>query len=83
MNVRTNSFGELKLYYDTVLNTDTDSFVTSNDEPTPIDCVEEMVASLPPEFMDRSDLKILDPCCGNGNFHLVLHSLLNYPMVPI
>lgn len=31
-------------------------------------CVKEMVDSIPEEFWARENIKILDPCAGNGNF---------------
>jgi len=65
------SYKDLKDYYDLVLNKDKSSYKTSNDEPTPIGCIEEMLSKLPQELWSRKDLEILDPCCGNGNFHLV------------
>jgi adenine-specific DNA-methyltransferase len=70
MNVLTSSFDDLKKYYDETLNTDKTTFKSSNDEPTPIDCVSEMIAKLPKELWTTQDLSILDPCCGNGNFFI-------------
>ena len=32
-------------------------------------CVKEMVDSIPRSFWRRRNLKALDSCCGNGNFH--------------
>ena len=54
----------LKNYYDETLNKNKDLVQTSNDEPTPIDCVEEMINKIPEEFWMKEDIKILDPCCG-------------------
>ena len=71
------TYAEKKHYYDTVLNTDKTTFQTSNDEPTPIDCVEEMMSSIPDTFWKTPDLCILDPCCGNGNFGLVAQQFLS------
>lgn len=68
--ILTESFEELKRYYDDVLNKDRSTYTSSNDEPTPIDCVSTMINKIPNEFWSRKDLSILDPCCGNGNFHL-------------
>lgn len=51
-----------------VLNKDKSTYKNSNDEPTPIACVEEMLSKVPDELWQRDNLKILDPCCGNGNF---------------
>ena len=73
------SFSVVKNYYDDVLNKDTALVETSNDEPTPIDCVEEMIAKIPEAFWQRDDIKILDPCCGCCNFPMVIYyKLLTY-----
>ena len=66
MNIYT--YDLIKDYYDNVLNTDTSTFISSNDEPTPISCIEEMVSKIPESFIKNPAIKILDPCCGNGNF---------------
>jgi len=75
MKITTNSYKEIKDFYDNVLNKDRESFKTSNDEPTPIGCVEEMINKLPDSFW-KSKRSILDPCCGNGNFHVVIFNKL-------
>ena len=51
------------------LNKDTSHFQNSNDECTPMGCVREMVSVVPKEFWDTPNLRVLDPCAGNGNFH--------------
>lgn len=66
-------FETLKTYYDQVLNGDKSTYRSTNDEPTPIDCVLEMIAAVPEELWDRENLTILDPCCGNGNFHVPIY----------
>ena len=63
-------FADLKTYYDTTLNVDKSTYKSSNDEPTPMDCVAEMMSKVPEELWSRDNLSILDPCCGNGNFGL-------------
>ena len=69
----------LKDYYDKVLNKDIKLIETSNDEPTPISCVEEMVSKIPESFWKDKNIKILDPCCGFGNFPFVIyHKLIQY-----
>jgi adenine-specific DNA-methyltransferase len=67
------SFEDIRLYFNK-LNQDTSHFVNSNDICTPIECVKEMVDALPLEFWNRKNLKILDSCCGNGNFHAYIQT---------
>lgn len=69
-NIDNSTYEELKKLYNEVLNIDKSTYKSSNDEPTPIDCVEEMINKIPGELWKRNGLKILDPCCGNGNFSL-------------
>lgn len=65
---KTHSYEDVKNYLDK-LNFDETHFVNSNDICTPMGCVEEMINSIPISLWRRKNLKILDPCCGNGNFH--------------
>jgi adenine-specific DNA-methyltransferase len=76
LSIETNSYEELKNYYNKVLNTDKSTYKSSNDETTPIECIEEMISKIPIELWKREKMKILDPCCGNGNFHLVISNEL-------
>jgi len=77
--VDTCTFEEIKKYYDEILNLDKSTYRSSNDETTPIDCICEMMSKIPKELWEKSDLCILDPCCGNGNFGVsILHELLKY-----
>ena len=70
---------ELKKYYDNTLNTDRSTYKSSNDEPTPMDCVSEMIERIPTELWERKELKVLDPCCGNGNFSVpIMFELLKH-----
>lgn len=62
---------EIKRYFN-ILDKNADHFVNTNDICTPIDCVIEMVDKIPLSFFEKKDLQILDPCCGNGNFHAYL-----------
>ena len=81
MNMPTieNKYDIIKKYYDEVLNKDSSLVKTSNDEPTPLTCVEEMVSKIPDDFWKSEDIKILDPCCGCGNFPVVIYfKLLKY-----
>jgi len=75
-NISNCDYNKLKNVYDNILNVDKSTFKSSNDEPTPIDCVIEMVEKLPEELWGRKNLKVLDPCCGNGNFHFVIYNKL-------
>ena len=70
------SYRKLREYYNDILNKDKGLFNNSNDEPTPIECVEEMIAKIPEEIFKNEDLKILDPCCGTGNFFIPLYNKL-------
>jgi len=78
VKITNNSYMEIKSHYDDVLNKDRASFKSSNDEPTPISCVEEMIKKIPNSFWNRDleNVKILDPVCGNGNFHSVIYNKL-------
>ena len=69
ITVNTSTFDELRTYYDDVLNKDKSTYKSTNDEPTPINCVSEMINKIPEELWKRENLSILDPCCGNGNFY--------------
>ena len=50
------------------LNQDVSHFNSSNDICTPMGCVKEMIDAIPEEFWLRKNIKILDPCAGNGNY---------------
>ena len=75
MSITQQSYEKIKALFDNVLNKDRASFKTSNDEPTPLDCVEEMLDKLPDSFWQKK-LTVLDPCCGNGNFGAVIYHKL-------
>jgi SAM-dependent methyltransferase len=85
ITIDTATFEELKKYYDDTLNTDKSTYVSSNDEPTPIDCISEMISKIPYELWRNPDLTILDPCCGNGNFSIpiIFELLKHYDMQTI
>lgn len=68
MNNITYDFDEIKSLFNN-LNKDKNHFNNSNDICTPMECVKEMFDSVPEEFWKRKNIKILDSCCGNGNFH--------------
>lgn len=67
----------LKNFYNNSLNLDKSLVKTSNDEPTPIECVEEMLSKIPTTVLENPNLKWLDPCCGCGNFFVVAYHLLS------
>lgn len=78
-SIDSTSFEELKKYYDETLNQDKSTYKSSNDEPTPIDCISEMISKIPVDLWKTTDLSILDPCCGNGNFMIPIYfELLKY-----
>ena len=60
-------FNVIENYFEK-LNYDDSHFENSNDICTPIGCVKEMVDKIPEEFWQRKNIKVLDSCCGNGNF---------------
>ena len=79
ITIDTSTFEEMKKYYDGTLNADKSTYKSSNDEPTPIACISEMISKVPIELWGRRDLSILDPCCGNGNFSVpIIFELLKY-----
>ena len=54
--ITTSNYNNIKQYYDDILNKDKNLVVTSNDEPTPIDCVEEMINKIPESFWKKKIL---------------------------
>ena len=56
------------------LNNTISHFNNTNDICTPMGCVQEMVDSLPKSFWEQDNLRILDSCCGNGNFHAYIQT---------
>ena len=79
ISIETSTFDEIKKYYDEILNIDKSTYKSSNDEPTPINCISEMISKIPNDLWEKNDLTILDPCCGNGNFSIpIIFELLKY-----
>jgi len=79
ISIETSTFDEIKKYYDENLNIDKSTYKSSNDEPTPINCISEMISKIPNTLWEKKDLSILDPCCGNGNFSIpILFELLKH-----
>ena len=60
-------------YFDK-LNEDLTHYSSTNDICTPMGCVKEMVDNIPDELWHRGNIKILDPCAGNGNFPAYLET---------
>jgi hypothetical protein len=54
-----NDFLDIKEYFNN-LNQDQSHFYNSNDICTPMECIKEMVDSVPESFWQQKDLKILD-----------------------
>ncbi len=54
-------------YYDK-LNEDESHFNSNDDVCTPMSCVQLMIDYIPEELWKRNNLRVLDPCSGNGNF---------------
>lgn len=78
-NIDLSSFEEIAKYYDEILNQDKSTYKNSNDEPTPINCIRDMISKIPIDLWKNKELSILDPCCGNGNFSIpILYELLKY-----
>ncbi len=77
MNVISHSYDELKTYYDNVLNKNLLKDGNINDVPTPIGCIEEILMHIPKSVWADERITIMDPCCGNGNWHLVVWHLIN------
>lgn len=50
------------------LNSDKSHYESNDDICTPMECVQTMVNYIPEELWHRNGLKIIDVCCGNGNF---------------
>lgn len=71
-----NDYNIVKEYYNNTLNKNSKLINSSNDETTPIECVEEMINKIPNVFWMNKNIKILDPCCGCGNFPFVIYNKL-------
>ncbi len=54
-------------YYNKI-NIDAYHKKSNDDICTPMECVKKMIDYIPNDFWENKNLKILDPCCGNGNF---------------
>ena len=54
-------------FYDN-LNKDLSHRTTNDDICTPMECVKKMIEYIPKDFWNKENIKVLDPCAGNGNF---------------
>ena len=71
------SFDNLKKQF-ILLNEDKSTHRSTNDEPTPLECVSHMISHIPHDLW-KQNITILDPCCGNGNFFVPIYfELLKY-----
>ena len=61
-------FIAIRSYFD-ILDDDKSHYASTNDICTPLALVKDMVDKVPSTFWKQDNLKILDCCCGNGNFH--------------
>ena len=59
------------------LNNDKTHYQTNDDICTPMDCVKTMIKYIPNDFWNNKNIKVLDPCCGNGNFGAYLQCKTN------
>ncbi len=66
-SLNSKKYDEILKYYDK-LNSDLSHMSSTDDICTPIDCVKKMIDYIPDELWKRESIRILDPCCGNGNF---------------
>ncbi|MFM2394295.1 MAG: hypothetical protein RLZZ546_2277, partial [Bacteroidota bacterium] len=55
MNISNNTYEELKIYYDHILNKDKSTYKSTNDEPTPTECIETMFSKLPNTFYQNTN----------------------------
>jgi len=54
-------------YYDSI-NNDLNHYSSTDDTCTPMACVKRMIDYIPNDFWKNKNIKVLDPCAGNGNF---------------
>lgn len=50
------------------LNKDNSHKLSNDDICTPMECVKTMLDYIPKHFWQQENIRVLDPCCGNGNF---------------
>ncbi|VDR42346.1 Predicted transcriptional regulator [Mycoplasmopsis caviae] len=67
---------ELFKYYNK-LNENNLHSSSRDDICTPMECVKLMIDYIPDELWNRKNIKVLDPCCGNGNFGAYCKTKIN------
>lgn len=50
------------------LNKDNSHKLSNDDICTPMECVKTILDYIPKHFWQQENIRVLDPCCGNGNF---------------
>ena len=70
------SFEEMELFFNS-LNEEQYHKTSKDDVCTPMICVKTMLDYVPSELWERKELKILDPCAGNGNFGAYAATMTN------
>ena len=56
LTIDNSSFNEIKNFYNNILNKNKNTYKNSNDEPTPIDCIIEMINKIPNELWKKKRL---------------------------
>lgn len=65
--IRNKNEKEIFAFYNSI-NNDTEHMKSRDDISTPMECVKIMIDYIPKELWQRKNIRILDPCAGNGNF---------------
>ena len=73
INIIDNTKEDIIKYYDDELNK---IIPTRNDISTPMKCVAQMLQKVPKKLFTKQNITILDPCCGYGNFHVMLYYIM-------
>lgn len=56
ISIDNSSFNVIKKYYKKILNTDKNTYKSTNDVPIPIDCITEMITKIPNELWKKNYL---------------------------
>ena len=62
-----------KDFYDNIEKEERNQDIFYGEVNTPLSFVELMLSTIPQDKFSNPDLKWLDPCCGSGNFTIVLY----------